>query len=87
MGRMGVIKMDILERQSRLIETQRTLFINTVEQFKKDLIFLQGCVAISSVEQKSSGDLSNESLMFILNHIGEMQSMLNDFEARMASYE
>lgn len=90
MGGVGVIKMDnimdTLERQSMLIETQRTLFINTVEQFKKDLIFLQGCMAVATVEQKNS-DLSEESLMFILNHISEMQSMLNDFEARMASYE
>ena len=78
--------MDTLERQSELIELQRRLFINTVKQFKKDLIFLQGCMSISILEQKNS-DLSEESLTFILNHIGEMQSMLNDFEARLSSHE
>lgn len=79
--------MDTLERQSELIESQRRLFINTVEQFKHDLIYLQGCLALATTELKNKCELSEESLRFILNHVGEMHSMLNDFEARMASYE
>lgn len=91
MGGVGVIKMDnimdTLERQSELIESQRRLFINTVEQFKHDLIYLQGCLALATTELKNKCELSEESLRFILNHVGDMNSMLNDFEARMVSYE
>lgn len=64
-------------------ERNKKLFINTVEQFKKDLIFLQGCVAISVLEKKNLGDLSDESLVFIQDHLHEMLSMLNDFNSRM----
>lgn len=79
--------MDTLERQSELIESQRRLFLNTVEQFKYDLIFVQGCLALAITELKNKCELSEQSLLYISNHVGEMHSMLNDFEARLSSYE
>jgi len=77
--------MDTLERQSKLIELQRRLFTATVEQFKKDLIFLQGC--ISNLKAVNQDDKLNLGFVQILNHIGEMQSMLNDFDARLSQNE
>ena len=79
--------MDILEKQNKLIDTQKKLFIATVDQFKRDLIYLQGCLALATTELKNKSELSEESLRFILNHVGEMHSMLNDFEQRSSSYE
>ncbi|HMU88134.1 MAG TPA: hypothetical protein PKL69_01810 [Agitococcus sp.] len=78
--------MDILERQSRLIETQRTLFINTVKQFEKDLTYLRGTLA-SIWASFDSDEPSRRSLEFSLRHIDEMHSMLNDFDLRMSQNE
>ena len=77
--------MDTLERQSKLIESQRTLFINTVEQFKRDLIFLQG--SVSNLKAVNQDDKLNLGFVQLLNHVGEMNSMLNDFDARLSSHE
>lgn len=78
---------ETLERQSKLIESQRQLFITTVQQFKYDLTYLQGCLALAATELKCKDELSEGSLLFILNHLSEMQSMLNDFNARLANNE
>lgn len=77
--------MDTLERQSKLIESQRTLFINTVEQFKRDLIFLQG--SVSNLKAVNQDDKLNLGFVQLLNHVGEMNSMLNDFDARLSIHE
>ena len=77
--------MDTLERQSKLIESQRTLFINTVEQFKRDLIFLQG--SVSNLKAVNQDDKLNLGFVQLLCHVGEMNSMLNDFDARLSSHE
>ena len=77
--------MDTLERQSKLIESQRTLFINTVEQFKRDLIFLQG--SVSNLKAVNQDDKLNLGFVQLLCHVGDMNSMLNDFDARLSSHE
>lgn len=79
--------MNILEKQSNLIESQRKLFLETVRQFEKDLIFLNGCLAIAHSELQHNGELSNQSVQFMQFHLSEMQSMLNDFNARLANNE
>ena len=69
------------------MESQRSLFINTVDQFKRDLIYMQGMFSILHIEVMENNDISDKTLTYILNHLSEMQSMLNDFDARLAAYE
>lgn len=78
--------LEIMENQSRLIEAQRRLFINTVKQFEKDLTYLRGTLA-SLWAASERDEPTKKSLEFSLSHLSEMQSMLNDFDARMADYE
>lgn len=77
--------LEIMENQSRLIEAQRRLFINTTEQFKRDLIFLQGC--ISNLKAVNQDDKLNLGFVQLLCHVGDMNSMLNDFDARLSEHE
>ena len=79
--------LDILEKQSKLIESQRQLFVNTVEQFKRDLTYMQGLLTMMAIEHKQTKYISIYAIIFIRNHIEEMQSMLNDFDARLSSHE
>ena len=79
--------LDILEKQSKLIESQRQLFVNTVEQFKRDLTYMQGLLTMMAIEHKQTKYISEDAIIFIRNHIEEMQSMLNDFDARLSSQE
>jgi hypothetical protein len=85
-GVESMTDIEIMEQQSILIESQRQLFINTVDQFKRDLIFMQGMFSILHIEVMENNDISDKTLTYILNHLSEMQSMLNDFDARMADY-
>jgi len=77
---------DILEKQSKLIESQRRLFIETVKQFEKDLTYLRGTLA-SIWAGLDKNDSTQKSLEFSLRHIDDMHSMLNEFEMRLSSYE
>ena len=87
MGRMGFKLMNIIDRQSKLIESQRQLFIATVQQFKRDLTYMQGLMMMLAIEHKQTKYISEDAIMYIREHIGEMQSMLNDFDARLSSHE
>lgn len=78
--------LEIMENQSRLIEAQRRLFINTVKQFEKDLTYLRGTLA-SLWAASERDEPTKKSLEFSLNHIEDMHSMLNDFAARLAEHE
>jgi hypothetical protein len=75
-----VISSDDYNKALDVIQKQRTLFVNTVEQFKKDITFLEGCLTIMSIEHDKTRYLTHDSLMFIKAHLSEMQSMLNDFD-------
>ena len=79
--------MNIIDRQSKLIESQRQLFIATVEQFKRDLTYMQGLMMMLAIEHKQTKYISEDAIMYIREHICEMQSMLNDFELRMSQNE
>lgn len=79
--------MNIIDRQSKLIEQQRQLFIATVQQFKRDLTYMQGLLMMLAIEHKQTKYISEDAIMYIREHIGEMQSMLNDFDARLSSHE
>lgn len=87
MGRMGFKSMNIIDRQSKLIESQRQLFIATVEQFKRDLTYMQGLMTMMAIEHKQTKYISEDAIIFIRDHIEEMQSMLNDFDARLSQNE
>jgi hypothetical protein len=78
--------LEIMDRQAKLIEDQRRLFKSTVEQFKKDVTFLRGCLANSWSICDKDEPLRN-GLEFSLRHLEEMESMLNEFEYRMKDYE
>jgi len=79
--------MNIIDRQSKLIEQQRQLFIATVQQFKRDLTYMQGLLMMLAIEHKQTKYISEDAIMYIREHIGEMQSMLNDFDARLSQNE
>ena len=40
-----------------------------------------------AIEHKQTKYISIYAIIFIRNHIEEMQSMLNDFDARLSSHE
>lgn len=61
----------------------KRLFQNTVEQFKQDLVFLDGCLTIVEIEHQKTRYVTSESLKFIREHLFEMRSMLNDFNMRL----
>jgi hypothetical protein len=86
-GVESMTDIEIMEQQSILIESQRQLFINTVDQFKRDLIFMQGMFSILHIEVMENNDISDKALTYILSYLSEMQSMLNDFDLRMADCE
>jgi len=77
---------EIMERQSKLIEDQRRLFKATVENFKNDVVYLKGCVRVL-IEMCDDTDPIVNGLPHVINHILEMESMLNNFEARMKDYD
>jgi hypothetical protein len=64
-------------------ERNKRLFQNTVEQFKQDLVFLDGCLTIVEIEHQKTRYVTSESLKFIREHLFEMRSMLNDFNMRL----
>jgi hypothetical protein len=77
---------EILEEQSNLIEKQRRLFKSTVEQFKKDVVYLKGCVRVL-MEMCDHTDPIINGFPHVIDHILEMESMLNDFDVRMKDHE
>ena len=77
---------EIMERQSKLIDDQRRLFKTTVENFKNDVIYLKGCVRML-IDMCDDTDPIVNGLPHVINHISEMESMLNDFEYRMKDHE
>jgi hypothetical protein len=78
--------LEIMDRQAKLIEDQRRLFKSTVEQFKKDVVYLKGCVSVL-IEMCDDTDPIVNGLPHVINHISEMESMLNEFEYRMKDHE
>ncbi len=78
--------LEIMDRQAKLIEHQRRLFINTAEQFKKDVVYLKGCVRVL-MEMCDDTDPIINGLPHVIDHILEMESMLNNFDARMKDYD
>jgi hypothetical protein len=80
-------EVEIMDKQAKLIEDQRRLFKCTVEQFKLDLTYLKGVLTILAIEHKETKYISENGLMFVREHIGEMLSMLNDFDVRMKDHE
>ena len=78
--------LEIMDRQAKLIEDQRRLFKSTVEQFKKDVVYLTGCIDVL-VEMCDDTDPIINGLPHIKFHLSEMESMLNEFEYRMKDYE
>lgn len=70
---------------SQEMEYKTKVFINTVEQFKRDLTFLQG--SVMNLKTVNQDDKLNLGFVQIFNHISDMHSMLNDFDARLAEYE
>lgn len=64
-------------------EHAKEIFVNTVTQFKNDLIYLQGCLAIMKIEHEKTRFISVESLDYLLEHLFQMQEMLNDFNVRL----
>lgn len=74
---------EIITRQAKLIEDQRTLFKNTVAQFKKDITYLRGCLDIMMIEKY----ICDDSMKLITTHLCEMDSMLNEFDVRVKDHE
>jgi hypothetical protein len=83
---MTMSDLEIMDRQSKLIENQKRLFINTAEQFKKDVVYLKGCVRVLMEMCDDTNPIIN-GLSHVIDYILEMESMLNNFEARMKDYE
>ena len=78
--------LEIMDRQAKLIEHQRLLFINTVEQFKKDLTYSLGMVdGIKNMCDPES--VLQFGLSMLRGHLNDMASMLNEFEYRMKEHE
>lgn len=84
---MTMSDLEIMDRQATLIEKQRTLFKNTVAQFKKDITYLRGCLDVMMIEHDNTRYISNDSMALIASHLSDMDSMLNDFDARMKDYD
>lgn len=78
--------LEIMDRQAKLIEHQRRLFINTAEQFKKDVVYLKGCIRVL-MEICDDTDPIINGLPHVIDHILEMESMLINFEARMKEHD
>lgn len=66
-------------------EHMQKLFEATVDNFKRDLTYLQGCISIINIEREHTHYVSKQSLQHILDHIGMMQEMLNDFDYRLGN--
>lgn len=82
-----VIASDDYNKALNVIEKQRALFVNTVEQFKRDLTYMQGLMTMMAIEHKKTNDVSEDAIIFVRNHIEEMQSMLNDFNVVLSREE
>jgi hypothetical protein len=82
-----VIASDDYNKALSVIEKQRALFVNTVEQFKRDLTYMQGLMTMMAIEHKKTNDVSEDAIIFVRNHIEEMQSMLNDFNVVLSREE
>lgn len=78
---------EILEEQSKLIEKQRQLFKATIENFKYDITYLQGCLDIMLAEHHKTRFVCQDSLALVSSHLSNMKEMLNDFDVRMKDYE
>lgn len=61
------------------------LFQATVDNFKRDLTYLQGCLAIISIEREKTHWVTQASLEHVKEHMSMMQEMLNDFEYRLGN--
>ena len=68
-------------------ERQKTLFINTVNQFKHDIVYLQGCMDVVLSEHAKYRHIGHDSLALIAGHLAQMSEMLNDFEVRLNNHE
>lgn len=66
-------------------EHMQKLFQATVENFKRDLIYLQGCLSIIQIEREHTHHVTFQSVEHIQEHINMMQEMLNDFEYRLGN--
>jgi hypothetical protein len=78
---------EIMERQSKLIEDQRRLFKATVENFKYDITYLQGCLDVMLAEHQKTRFVCQDSLALVSSHLSNMKEMLNEFEYRMKDHE
>ncbi len=79
--------LEIMDRQATLIEEQKQLFLNIVDEFKADLTYMQGLMKMMAIEHKQTKYISEDAITFIRDHLSEMQSILNDFDMRMRNYE
>jgi ferritin-like protein len=79
--------LEIMDRQATLIEEQKQLFLNIVDEFKGDLTYMQGLMTMMAIEHKQTKYISEDAITFIRDHLSEMQSILNDFDMRMRNYE
>jgi len=82
-----VIASDDYNKALGVIEKQRALFVNTVEQFKRDLTYMQGLMTMMAIEHKKTNNVSEDAIIFVRHHLEEMQSMLNDFETMLKRHD
>ena len=61
------------------------LFEATVDNFKRDLTYLHGCISIIQIEREHTHHVTRQSLEHIIEHVSLMQEMLNDFEYRLGN--
>lgn len=83
---MTMSDLEIMDKQAKLIEDQRRLFLNTAKQYKKDVVYLKGCVRVL-MEMCDDTDPIINGLPHVIDHILEMELMLNYFDDRMKDHE
>jgi len=64
-------------------EHTHKIFEATVENFKRDLIYLKGCLDIIKIEREKTHYVTTDSLEHVNDHLSNMLEMLNDFEYRI----
>lgn len=72
---------------SKEMDYKTKVFIATVDQFKRDLTYLRGCLSIFVTEYEATRHISLKSVEHVQSLLEDMESMLNDFDARLAAYE
>jgi hypothetical protein len=86
MGGVGIMEhFKVITSKEMDYKTQ--LFINTVDQFKHDLTYLRGCLSIFVTEYEATRHISLKSVEHVQSVLEDMESMLNDFDARLAENE